>query len=88
LTGLLTLDSLLKQIDELQLEKKEFGLQRAKMKGFILQKEGDQFMLCWLLFVLIFNCITNIFMHLMYVCIYIYSTYNFFLPKCLMDFKY
>lgn len=48
LTGLLTLDSLLKQIDELQLEKKEFGLQRAKMKGFILQKEGDQPMLCWL----------------------------------------
>ncbi|VVC40386.1 FYVE zinc finger,Zinc finger, FYVE-related,Zinc finger, FYVE/PHD-type,Zinc finger, RING/FYVE/PHD- [Cinara cedri] len=39
--GPLTLDSLLKQIDELQLEKKEFGLQRAKMKGFLLQKEEE-----------------------------------------------
>ncbi|XP_022181715.1 early endosome antigen 1-like isoform X1 [Myzus persicae] len=39
--GPLTLDLLLKQIDELQLEKKEFGLQRAKMKGFILQKEEE-----------------------------------------------
>ncbi|CAI6351080.1 unnamed protein product [Macrosiphum euphorbiae] len=39
--GPLTLDLLLKQIDELKLEKKEFGLQRAKMKGFILQKEEE-----------------------------------------------
>ncbi|KAL4112525.1 hypothetical protein QTP88_016296 [Uroleucon formosanum] len=39
--GPLTLDLLLKQIDELQLEKKEFGLQRAKMKGYILQKEEE-----------------------------------------------
>ncbi|XP_050522538.1 rab GTPase-binding effector protein 2 isoform X1 [Daktulosphaira vitifoliae] len=39
--GPLSLNSLLKQIDELQMEKREFGLQRAKMKGFILQKEEE-----------------------------------------------
>lgn len=54
LAGPLTLDSLLKQIDELQLEKKEFGLQRAKMKGFILQKEGDQLLLCCFMSVYIY----------------------------------